>query len=189
MFETLRAYSLGYQGISLEQYVNVLKDNNVSMVIDVRETPWSYKPGFSKKPLSEGLQANGIAYVHVKSAGNPKANRKMGLPQAEVIERYKEHLEGNPGCLDEIYELIAGRAWDGAVCLLCFEEKPHDCHRKVILDKLSEKKGKLMTCHLYSKTALLKEPISNPRVPKPNDRETARKHAKVSKEQSRLVFA
>ncbi len=187
MFETPRAYSLGYQGMSLEEYVEVLKANNVALVIDVRETPWSYKPGFSKKPLSEGLEANGIAYVHVKSAGNPSANRKMGLPQSEVIERYKQHLENNPSCLDEIYDLMVNRAWDGAVCLLCFEEKPHDCHRKVILDKLSEKRGALIARHLYAQES--EQSASRSRIPKSNNRKAARKHVEVAKEEGGLVFA
>jgi uncharacterized protein (DUF488 family) len=187
MLETPRAYSLGYQGMSLEQYVEILKANNVAMVIDVRETPWSYKPGFSKKPLSERLEANGIAYVHVKSAGNPSANRKMGLPQAEVIERYKQHLENNPGCLDEIYELMVNRAWDGAVCLLCFEERPHDCHRKVILDKLTERRGALTACHLHAHES--EQSGRRSRIPEPNNCKAARKHMKVAEEQSGLIFA
>jgi len=40
-------------------------------VLDVRENPFSRKPGFSKRPLSQALEANGIRYVHLKELGTP----------------------------------------------------------------------------------------------------------------------
>jgi uncharacterized protein (DUF488 family) len=148
MADALCAYSLGYEGMSLDRYVDVLKDRGISVVIDVRETPWSYKRGFSKKPLAERLNSEGILYVHLKSAGNPSKNRKMGLPQQKVIALYKEHLEINPSCLSEILHLITETSHIGGVCLLCFEQKPHECDRKVILDKLADQSRELIICHL-----------------------------------------
>ena len=148
MSESLRAYSLGYEGVSIDRYVEVLKSHSISVVVDVRETPWSYKKGFSKKPLSDRLEAEGIEYVHVKSAGNPSKNRKMGLAQHEVIELYKEHLDCDSSCLEEILAIIESHSEHGAVCLLCFEQHPHECHRKVILDRLAEGRTALMSCHL-----------------------------------------
>ncbi len=185
MSTSFRAYSLGYEGISLDRYVEVLKAHKISVVVDVRETPWSYKPGFSKKPLAERLEAENISYVHMKSAGNPSRNRKMGLPQHKVIELYKGHLDANPSCLGPIFDLI--KLGNGAVCLLCFEERPHDCHRKVILDKLAEQNGSLMTCHLSAREVLSKEPVVPKRIPETNNRKRLRKHMEVSEDQRRVV--
>jgi uncharacterized protein (DUF488 family) len=187
MADTLRAYSLGYEGMSLDKYVEVLKANNITVVIDVRETPWSYKPGFSKKPLSERLQTDGICYVHLKSAGNPSRNRKMGLPQHMVIDLYKQHLNQNPRCLDEIYDLIMTTG--GSVCLLCFEQQPHDCHRKVILDRIAENSQNLMTCHLSGRTTTSEETVARQRIPKANNRKGSGVHMKISQNKSRLVSA
>jgi uncharacterized protein (DUF488 family) len=141
-------YSLGYEGISLDHYVDQLKSHNITMVVDVRETPWSYKKGFSKKPLSDRLKQEGIDYVHLKSAGNPSKYRKQGLPHEEVISLYRKHLDSDPSCLTEIDALILTAAPSGGVCLLCFERKPRDCHRKVILDKLTERNTWLVVRHL-----------------------------------------
>jgi uncharacterized protein (DUF488 family) len=185
MANTLRAYSLGYEGMSLDGYVEVLKANKITVVIDVRETPWSYKPGFSKKPLSERLQADGICYVHVKSAGNPSRNRKMGLPQHKVIDLYKKHLDQDPRCLAEIYDLITMTG--GSVCLLCFEQAPHDCHRKVILDRIAEHRRNLMTCHLTGRTITSKEKVATQRVPKSNNRKRTGIHMKISQNERGLV--
>jgi uncharacterized protein (DUF488 family) len=181
----LRAYSLGYQGLQPDQYVEVLKANNITLVIDVRETPWSYKPGFSKKPLAVRLQAEGIEYIHLKSAGNPSRNRKMGLPPASVIDLYKAHLDEDPSCLETIRQLIV--QYEGAVCLLCFEESPGECHRKVILDRLSEKDHRVVACHLHGTSQRLKQQVGTARVPKADDREGARKHVEVSEYESGLV--
>ncbi len=148
MSQMLRAYSLGYEGISLDRYVELLKGHGVAAVVDVREHAWSYKKGFSKKPLTERLAVEGIGYVHLKSAGNPSKNRKSGLPPNEVIERYREHLSKDERCLGEVLDLIRHYSADGGVCLLCFERHPHECHRKVILDRIVENGEAMMTCHL-----------------------------------------
>jgi uncharacterized protein (DUF488 family) len=186
MTNTLRAYSLGYEGMNLDRYVDVLKSHKISIVIDVRETPWSYKPGFSKKPLAERLDAEGISYLHLKSAGNPSRNRKLGLPQHKVIELYKKHLDSDPSCLRPILDLIKGHARSGAVCLLCFEKEPHDCHRKVILDRLAEQSQKLMTYHLSGLETPSKKPIAPRRVPKSDNRKRRRVHMEIPKDERRL---
>jgi uncharacterized protein (DUF488 family) len=182
MGSALPVYSLGYEGVSLDRYVALLKSRGIAVVVDVRETPWSYKRGFSKKPLAERLNSEGISYVHVKSAGNPSRNRKMGLPQQKVIALYKKHLEADPSCLIEISTIIADASHSGGVCLLCFERKPHECHRKVILDKLAEQSRALVICHLSGNDHESKEPSTPTRVPKPNDGKRRRIHEKIAQE-------
>jgi len=44
----MEIFTLGCQGHSLATYVAILEQAAIDLVIDVRETPWSYKPGFSK---------------------------------------------------------------------------------------------------------------------------------------------
>lgn len=189
MLETVRAYSLGYQGLSLSQYIEILRIHGVCTVVDVRETPWSYKKGFSKKPLSEALRENGISYLHLRSAGNPSKNRKQGLPAPEVIDLYRQHLDRNPGCLEELVELLSASVEEGAICLLCFEEKPHDCHRKVLLDRLLDQNQNLIVQHLHSKSTRSEEHRIQFGIPKPNDHERARVHVDVADEETSFVLA
>ena len=77
--------------------------------------------GFSKKPLQERLASEGIGYVHLKSAGNPSRNRKAGLPSDQVIARYREHLDADSSCLEEVLLEVRRYAAEGGVCLLCYE--------------------------------------------------------------------
>jgi len=42
-------YTIGYEGIDIEQFFTLLSEHNIETVVDVRELPLSRKPGFSKE--------------------------------------------------------------------------------------------------------------------------------------------
>jgi uncharacterized protein (DUF488 family) len=56
-----RIYSVGYEGFQLKGLVESLVAAKVFLVVDVRLTPVSRKPGFSAKSLSAELGKAGIA--------------------------------------------------------------------------------------------------------------------------------
>ncbi len=68
----MRIAGIGYEGGTVEDVVARLVEAGVDTVIDVRETPWSRKPGLSKTKLRAFLEAAGIEYRHMRAAGNPK---------------------------------------------------------------------------------------------------------------------
>lgn len=70
-------YTLGYEGLSLEAFIDRLKEAGVQSVIDVRELPLSRKKGFSKRSFAEALHAAGLGYVHVPALGCPKPIRNQ----------------------------------------------------------------------------------------------------------------
>lgn len=41
-------YTIGYEGIDLEQFIDIIKKNHIDTIIDVRKNPVSRKKGFSK---------------------------------------------------------------------------------------------------------------------------------------------
>jgi uncharacterized protein (DUF488 family) len=130
---------IGYQGRSVEQLVAALRAAGIARVLDVREVPWSRKPGFSKRVLADHLAAAGIGYLHLPAAGNPRANRRSAVSTAESLERYREHLARDPAVLEEI--VAAARA--ERVALLCFEAQRQDCHRSVLLEEIAARHGAL----------------------------------------------
>jgi uncharacterized protein (DUF488 family) len=123
---------IGYQGRTLDQLVEALRAARIATLADVRERPASRKPGFSKRALEERLAREGIAYRHLRAAGNPSAIRHSGAPTAEILARYRDHLRRDPAVLDE----IAALARRGRVALLCYEADRAACHRSVLLDAL-----------------------------------------------------
>lgn len=142
-------YTLGYEGLSLDKYIDVLQSNNVSIVLDVREKAWSYKPGFSKTAFEAGLKKVGIRYVHVQSAGNPSSNRKTAPSVEECLRRYKIYLESHPQCLEDLIQLIESAEHNNkTVCLTCFEKDYVQCHRSILIDRLTRMESRLQPVHL-----------------------------------------
>jgi hypothetical protein len=136
----LDLYTLGYQGVDIDTYVRKLVDAGVGVVADVRETPWSHKPGFCKNALISELSRVGIDYVHVKSAGNPKENRRTAPDLTECLRRYKQYLGANPtGVVDLIRVVRAAALQSQTVCLTCFEKDVNDCHRSILVSAIKRK--------------------------------------------------
>jgi uncharacterized protein (DUF488 family) len=147
-FQHLNIYTLGYQGVDVDAYVQKLQAAGVGIVADVRETPWSHKRGFCKNILSSELSKAGIDYVHVKSAGNPKANRRTASNLAECLRRYRDYLEENPtGVADLIDVVRTAASRNRTVCLTCFERDVNDCHRSILVDAM-RKQIKIRPVHL-----------------------------------------
>lgn len=130
--------SVGYEGRDLDGFVRELSDAAVTMVADVRLTPLSRKPGFSKTRLGERLGEAGIDYRHLRPLGNPKENRPP-FWQGRIEEgraRFRSLLEA-PEAVSALAEL-AGHAERERVAVLCFERDEHRCHRKVVLDTVRD---------------------------------------------------
>jgi uncharacterized protein (DUF488 family) len=126
-------FTLGYEKRTLEEFLRVLREERIDVVVDVRDVPWSHKPGFSKRPLSEALAAAGLEYVHAGFAGNPKALRSTARDNDEAIRLYAKHLRSHREILSEMDALLEPRlAKDERVCLICFERDPRDCHRSIL---------------------------------------------------------
>jgi uncharacterized protein (DUF488 family) len=146
-----KIYTLGYEGLHLNEYIRTLKENQIALVIDIREVAWSYKRGFSKTPLQTALQKEGIRYLHLKSAGNPSRYRKTAKTRKQGLSWYKKYLTWNQNCVDELMEEIKKTNILGqTVCITCYEKKPEDCHRSILLDFLLErqaKKAKIIHLH------------------------------------------
>ena len=129
-------FTLGYQRRSQSEFVRLLIDTAVDVLVDVRETAWSHKPGFSKRGLQEALRDHGIAYVHAPFVGNPRLLRATAATHDECLLRYAGHLDAHPDIV-EMFDELVGRLLDAGkrVCLTCFERHPDDCHRGVLAER------------------------------------------------------
>ena len=90
------AYTIGYEGWGLDDFVAHLREQRVEVLIDIREKPASRKPGFSKTPLREALEEAGIEYVHVKALGSPSTIRyeyKNGGDKETFFKAYRVYLK------------------------------------------------------------------------------------------------
>jgi uncharacterized protein (DUF488 family) len=124
----LTAVSIGYEGRTPAEFLALLVAHRVTKVIDVRELPLSRRKGFSKTPLSAKLRSVGIAYQHVRAAGNP--HRHLKSDTARCLALYAAHLKKHP----EVVELVGDELQSGRVAVLCFERAHEACHRSRLLD-------------------------------------------------------
>jgi uncharacterized protein (DUF488 family) len=131
----MRLLTIGYQGKPLDRLLTTLQEEGVDVLLDVRDVPWSRKPGFSKGQLSKALEAAGIRYRHVQELGTPaplrRAFRESGDWQTIAAE-YREYLGGQTEVLDQ---LVADHK-EEKVCLLCFEADVNQCHRLAVAEAL-----------------------------------------------------
>jgi uncharacterized protein (DUF488 family) len=85
-------FTIGYEGISLEKYLNKLVKNNIKILVDVRKNPLSMKFGFSKTLLKRYCESLGIEYIHIPEVGIESNQRQELETQKDydlLFENYK----------------------------------------------------------------------------------------------------
>lgn len=134
-----RVMGWGYEGKEFSDLVKDCTDWGITTVVDVRLTPWSHKPGFTKAHLSQWLGMEGINYIHLKALGNPKSNR-AGFTSSSLSEQMNakqiyEKAMDNEQSRDAL-QYLADLSSREPVMLLCFEKNEGQCHRSVIKEML-----------------------------------------------------
>jgi uncharacterized protein (DUF488 family) len=133
----MRIFTIGYEGATVGEFVDVLRKAGVERVIDVRALPLSRRPGFSKTPLRGALAEAGIEYVHLKALGTPADGRAAARAgrHADMARSYAGQLE-LPKAIAESAQMLA-LAEEKPSALLCFEREPAHCHRSLLLDAVA----------------------------------------------------
>jgi uncharacterized protein (DUF488 family) len=123
-------FSIGYEGITLETYINKLIINDVRVLCDVRKNAFSQKYGFSKIQLKTACEGVGIRYVHVPELGIVSDKRRELNSQKDYDTLFEEYeqtsLKENHDALLKIKELIDT---EKRIALTCFEKDTLQCHR------------------------------------------------------------
>lgn len=133
-------FTIGYEGISLEEYINQLLRNNIRLLCDVRMNPISRKFGFSKGNLSEVLPAFGIEYLHIPELGIISSSRKelhVASDYQRLFSNYKKELKKKDTVLSKVTGALVKYK---KIALTCFEHQSSLCHRHCISDYIEEKK-------------------------------------------------
>ena len=134
--------TIGYEGRSLEAYLNLLLENGVTLLCDVRRNPISRKYGFSKRVLMRACNGVGIRYEHLPQLGIDSASRKgldVTVSRPELFARYRaQTLPQQQPAIEQIARWVR----EGErVALTCFEREHHQCHRHCVADALTPLAG------------------------------------------------
>lgn len=130
-------FTIGYEGISLEEYLNRLLKNDVKVLVDVRNNPLSMKYGFSKSQLQRYCNSLNIEYVHYPEVGIQSEQRKELNTQADYDKLFAVYRENNLTKTTASQEKILNLLKDKQrIALTCFEANICQCHRKHLAEAI-----------------------------------------------------
>ncbi|OWK46871.1 DUF488 family protein [Fimbriiglobus ruber] len=148
MAKRITLFTIGFTKKSAEQFFTKLQAAGVSRVLDVRLNNRSQLAGFAKKDdLAFFLRSiAGIDYAHIPDLA----------PTQDMLGEYQKSSNGWAAYEVKFLDLIRSRRIEETVrpelldggCLLCSEDRPHHCHRRLVAEYLCEKWGDLEIKHL-----------------------------------------
>jgi uncharacterized protein (DUF488 family) len=135
--------TIGYEGHTLESYLNVLLKGGITLVCDVRRNAISRKFGFSKTTLARSCEAVGIRYEHLPELGIESEQRQNLQSQMDYDALFEDYelrwLPQQTEALETINNWVLNKE---RVALTCFERVPHQCHRHCVAEALVVKFGR-----------------------------------------------
>ena len=135
-------FTIGYEGKTLETYINQLILNDVKLLCDVRCNPLSMKFGFSKAQLQRSCESVGIQYVHTPEVGIKSDKRQELRTQADYNKLFIDYKDDTLKSTLHIQKYILSLLSDNKrIALTCFEANVCQCHRKPLAEAISELPG------------------------------------------------
>ncbi len=125
-------FTIGYEGESIEAFINTLIRNDIRLLCDVRKNPLSRKFGFSKNRLKHITGTVGIKYVHFPELGiesDKRSSLETASDYKSLFSNYADTLQELTSSLEQIYSVLCS---DVRIALMCYEKEPKMCHRNVI---------------------------------------------------------
>jgi uncharacterized protein (DUF488 family) len=134
-------FTIGYEGLTIDAFLNKLIANNITMVVDVRNNPQSMKYGFSKKSFKQYIESAGMKYIHIPELGIPSSMRRglgTSVSHESLFRKYEtELLPNHEEAQKQLLNLIEEYS---RIVLVCFEADYHCCHRNTLVEHLNNNK-------------------------------------------------
>jgi uncharacterized protein (DUF488 family) len=134
-------FTIGYQDYSLLGLVNILKEQGIDTLVDVRYDAYSKRPEFCKGRLRSAIEEAGMEYIHRPELGTPTQLRKKITNAGSGQEVFRLYFERISKVNYRYVEAVAELASPRKLVLMCMEKEPERCHRKILADFLSRKFG------------------------------------------------
>jgi uncharacterized protein (DUF488 family) len=143
----MKLFTIGFTKTSAEKFFSRLANAHVKKLVDVRLNNVSQLAGFAKRDDLRYFARSlcGASYEHLPELA----------PTQDILDDYKKSKGAWSVYAEKFLDLMARRKienidrsrLDGS-CLLCSEDKPHHCHRRLVAEYLKERWGDVEVEHL-----------------------------------------
>jgi uncharacterized protein (DUF488 family) len=144
----MKIFTIGFTKKSAEAFFTLLRNSEARRIVDVRLNNVSQLAAFAKRGDLEFFlrEICHMEYVHVPALA----------PTQEMLDRYKKQKDAWSTYTDEFLALMRKRNIEQNLspeiisdgCLLCSEEKPDKCHRRLVAEYLQEHWNNIEIVHL-----------------------------------------
>lgn len=130
----MNIYTIGFTKKSAKKFFGLVRESGAKRVIDVRLNNVSQLAGFAKR--------DDLAYFLEKICGVQYVHEPLLAPTQEMLDEYKKN-GGDWGTYElRFLDLMQKRRIEKEIsreviedgCLLCSEDKPHHCHRRIVAE-------------------------------------------------------
>jgi uncharacterized protein (DUF488 family) len=133
-------YTIGHSTRTIEQFIALLREHGVELLVDVRRFPGSRRhPHFGSAALAASLAEAGIGYAHAEALGGRRDSEAAASSpntawRHSAFRAYADYMATPPfrAALDRLIAEAAGRT----TTIMCAEAVPWRCHRRLITDAL-----------------------------------------------------
>ena len=124
-------FTVGHSNLEFAQFVKLLKDFPIQLLVDVRSRPQSGRfPQFSQPAFEKLLEGEGIAYLFLgEELGGRPDDPDAYLPDGRVNYRARRKSYAFGAGLERVLRELASRT----LALMCAEEDPLECHRFLMI--------------------------------------------------------
>ncbi len=144
----MKVSTIGFTRKSAQRFFELLRESGTRRIVDVRLSNGSQLAGFAKKGDLAWFARElcNIDYVHVPDLA----------PTKELLGEYRQGRISWETYADRFVDLMKSRRIESVLprevvnngCLLCSEDQPHHCHRRLVAEYLKEHWGDLEIEHL-----------------------------------------
>jgi uncharacterized protein (DUF488 family) len=132
-------FTIGHSNHSAERFLRLLKQYEIEVVVDTRSHPYSrHVPRFNVRALEAALSKAGVGYLFL---GCELGGRPEGEEYYDDNGRVDYALLGCSGPFLDGISRLEKEIHARTVALLCSEENPIHCHRRLLVGRALEELG------------------------------------------------
>ena len=136
--QALTIWTIGHSTRTIEEFIALLREHAIAIVVDVRHYPGSRRfPHFNKAALRDALAETGMRYEHLVELGGRRTVRPDShnvVWRNAAFRGYADYMETD--AFRDGIERLLEIARTGRTAILCSEAVWWRCHRSMIADDL-----------------------------------------------------